>query len=95
MSNSNRFSEKFKKADEAFTGVYGKELKTLMGLSTEEIDAITPGTTDIKVYAVLLEVVKEASRKNTSQAKLIDNIRELGEVAVAIAKKVPMFAGLL
>ena len=77
-----------RKNREAFTGKYATEINALAGLSKEEIDAITPDGTDLAVYATLMDVVKDASRKNLRQADLKQRIRELGEVAVEIAKKV-------
>lgn len=95
MSQAGRFKDKFKEADKAFDGKFNKELNDLMGMSRSEIDAITPDTTDLRVYNVLLEVVKEASQKNIKKADLIKDIKELGEVAVTIAKKIPSLAKLL
>ena len=96
MSNSsNRFTEKFKKADAAFNGLYKDQLNTLVGFSREEIDAITPGTTDLKIYTLLIDVVKDASRRNIKQAQLIKNIQDLGDIAITIAKKIPAFTSLL
>lgn len=83
------------KADESFNGKYKNELDALLGLSKEEIDSVTPDTTDSKTYSILLKVVEEASRKNLTQAELVEDIKELGDVAVKIAKKVPRFAALL
>lgn len=80
---------------EAFLGIYADEINELMGLSRTEIDEITPGTTDLETYDKLIAVVKEASRKNISQAQLAERIRSLGEVAVAIAKKSANLAGIL
>ncbi len=91
----NEFDDLFAEAEAAFDGEYKNELDNLLGLSREEIDAVTPGTSDLKIYDVLISVVKKASKDNISQAQLIDNIRSLGEVAVKIAKKVPSFAALL
>jgi hypothetical protein len=70
-------------------------LNDLLGLSKDEIDAITPGTTDLKMYSVLIKVVEKASKENMSQAELMDHIKDLGEVAIKIAKKLPSFAALL
>ena len=91
----NRFSDLFAEADAAFNGKYKKELNALTGLSKEEIDSVTPGTTDLQIYSVLIKVVEKASKDNLSQAQLISNIKELGDLAVKIAKKVPQFAALL
>jgi hypothetical protein len=80
---------------EAFEGEFADELNELMGLSREEIDAITPDATDLQEYDRLIAVVKQASRHNLSQAQLADNIRALGDVAVRIAKKSGKLATLL
>jgi len=93
--SENRFTDLFAQADAAFNGLYQKELNDLLGLSKAEIDAITPGTTDLKMYSVLIRVVEKASKENMSQDDLINHIKDLGEVAVKIAKKLPSFAALL
>jgi hypothetical protein len=92
---NNRFDDLFAEADAAFNGAYKNELNQLIGLSKEEIDMVTPGTSDLTIYAVLIEVVKKASKDNLSQAQLVANIKSLGNVAVQIAKKIPPFAALL
>lgn len=79
----------------AFNGEYAEELKHLSGLSKEEIDAITPDDLDLQKYDELIVLVKEASRVNLEQAKLVEEIKKLGDVAVSIAKKVPSISGLL
>jgi hypothetical protein len=91
----NKFKDLFDQANAAFNGEYADELAALHGLSKEEIDSVTPGTTDLATYSVLLQVVTDASTKNLSQAELITNIKSLGDVAVKIARKVPQFAALL
>ena len=78
----------------AFEGEYKDEIQGLLGLSKEEIDKMTPGTTDLETYSRLISVVKEASAANVAQAELKDNIMQLGELAVSIAKKVPRLATL-
>ena len=90
-----RFSELFAEADKAFNGAYKKELDSLTGLSKEEIDAVTPGAEDLRVYSVLMKVVEQASKENISKAELANNIKELGAIAVKIAKKIPRLASLL
>ena len=84
-----RMRQKMTENREAFKGEYKNELQTLMGLSKSEIDAITPGTTDIEKYDALITLVKEASRANLAQAQLKQRIEELGAVAMKIAEKVP------
>lgn len=93
--SENRFDDLFAEADAAFNGRYKIELNQLVGLSKEEIDSVTPETTDLKVYAVLVKVVEKASKDNLSQVQLVENIKALGHVAVQIAKKVPGLAAWL
>ena len=101
MSDKNRdaFRRKvrasLKKSEETFRGKYKDELKGLLGLSKEEIDAITPGKSDIEAYEKLIAVIKEASQSNVKQAHLRESIMELGEIAVGIAKKIPKLAAIL
>lgn len=78
-----------------FEGRYQAEIDGLLGLSREDIDAISPDTTDLEVYSQLLEIVKDASRRNLAQAELKRRIEELGETAVRIATKVSGLAKLL
>jgi hypothetical protein len=77
-----------------FEGRYQPEIDGLLGLSRAEIDAISPDTTDLEVYSQLLEVVKDASRRNLAQAELKGRIEELGDTAVRIATKVAGLAKL-
>lgn len=79
---------------DAFLGAYREEIDGLLGLSRQEIDAITPDATDLETYDALIEVVKDASRRNLAQAQLKARIQELGEVAVGIAGRVPRLAAL-
>jgi len=81
------FREILRKNHEAFVGKYAKEIDELLGLSRAEIDAIVPGTTDLEVYDQLMTIVKEASRRNLSQAELKTRIETLGDIAITIAKK--------
>jgi hypothetical protein len=89
-----RFDDLFNDADAAFNAneKYKKELEGLTGLSKDAIKSVTPDTKD---YDALIKVVKQASKENLSKAELVDNIKELGDVAVKIAKKIPQFAALL
>jgi len=91
----NRFTRLFAEADAAFSGKYKDELNKLIGMSKEEVLSATPGTTDLKTYSVLIKLVEKASKDNLDEAKLMKNIKELGDVAVKIAMKIPMFASLL
>jgi hypothetical protein len=78
----------------AFEGQYREEIEGLLGLSREELDRITPNTTDLEIYDQLITIVKEASAANLTQEELKDHIVELGEVAVSIAKRIPKIAAL-
>lgn len=84
-----------RKNRQAFEGEYGEQVQELLALSRDDIDKITPDGTDLAVYDQLIEVVKEASRKNLSQAQLRARIRELGDIATRIAKKVSGLASLV
>ena len=77
-----------KRTQESFEGKYGDELHDLLGLSREQIEAVTPGTTGREEYSKLISVVEEASRMNISQANLRSQIRSLGDSALKIAKTV-------
>lgn len=96
--NSEEFKKKMKEImkenREAFEGEFKKELNDLMGLSRAEIDLITPDTTDLEIYDQLITVVKAASRVNLTQAELKDRIKDLGDIAVKIAKKIPKLANI-
>jgi hypothetical protein len=78
----------------AFQGIYKSELNELTGLSRDEIDSITPDTTDLQKYDELITVVKAASAVNLAQAELKNQIEKLGTLAVEIAKHVPSLAAL-
>lgn len=93
--SENRFDAMFAQADAAFDGAFKNELNELVGLSRDEVDSVTPGTIDLRMYAVLIKVVEQASRENESQAQLVDNIKNLGEIGIKIAKKVPQLRALL
>jgi hypothetical protein len=88
---SNRLQRLFEEADAAFDGLYAREVEELNGLSRAEIDEITPGTTDLKTYNVLVKLVEEASRENMKKAELINQIKEIGDIGVSIAKKISGF----
>ena len=87
--------EDLRRGREAFEGRYKDELKLLAGLSRAEIDDMTPDSTDVETYDALMAVVKDASKKNLSQAALKANIEKLGVVGIRIAKKVSGLAGIL
>jgi hypothetical protein len=91
----NKYDQLFDDADNAFNGLYKEEMQTLKGLSTDEIASISPKTPDADAYKALIEVIADASKNNLAQADLIQNIKQLGTVAIKIAKKVPQFAALL
>lgn len=89
-----KLEERAKENRIAFEGKYKKEIESLLGLSREEINRITPGTTDLQKYDALITVVKEASANNISQAELKNNIMQLGNIAIDIAKRIPEIAKL-
>lgn len=90
-----RLNERAEANRQAFIGQYQEELNMLLGMSREDIDRITPDTTDLEIYDQLITVVKEASAANISQAELKLRIEELGNIGIAIAKLIPKLAALL
>ncbi len=91
----NRFDDLFGEADAAFDETYQKELGELKGMTKDEIDALCPDTTAEETYLALIALVEEASTQNLSQAQLIGRIKDLGDIAIKLAKKIPSFAKLL
>ena len=85
----NRFTKSFADADTAFSGQYLKELEQLKELTDAEIASVLPNTTNIDI-----EVVGDASKKNMEQAELVSKIKNLGNVAIKLAKKIPGLAVL-
>lgn len=83
------------RAEQTLNGRHANFYKGLRNLSPEEIDDITPDTTDQKEYERLIALVQQATQQNLDQAQLIERVKALGAVAVAIAKKVPSIAALL
>tara|TARA_R110002074_G_scaffold99562_4_gene215033 strand:+ start:1016 stop:1297 length:282 start_codon:yes stop_codon:yes gene_type:complete len=92
---SNKYTKLAEEADKAFNGDYSEELNDLVGLSKEELESVIPDTQNKNTYIALIKIVEQASKENTKQADLINNIKELGEVAVNIAKKVPGLKNLI
>lgn len=90
----NRFTKSFADADTAFSGQYLKELEQLKGLTDAEIASVLPNTTNIDIYEKLIEVVGDASKKNMEQAELVSKIKNLGNIAVKLANKIPGLAVL-
>lgn len=90
-----RMREAAERTKATLNGQFEDHFRGLRGLSKEEIEVITPDRTDEEIYEVLMETVQEATQQNIQQSELIDRVKELGSVAVAIAKKVPSLAVLL
>ena len=83
------------RAEKALEGQFSEFYKGLRNLTPEEIDSITPDTTDQKEYERLIALVQEATARNLNQAELVEGIKGLGNVAISIAKKVPSLSALL
>lgn len=84
-----------KHSDEAFRGEYADAIAGLLALSEADVQAISPDPTCLETYDKLIAVVKEASRVNIAQAELRQQIVGLGNVAVAIARRIPRLSQLL
>lgn len=50
---------------------------------------------DQNEYERLIALVKEATQQNLGQAALVGRIKELGDVAIRIARRVPSLASLI
>jgi diacylglycerol kinase family enzyme len=83
------------RAERALNGQFSEIYKQLRSLSPEEIDSITPDTTDQKEYERMIALVQEATERNLDQAQLVERIRGLGDIAINIARKVPTLAALV
>lgn len=82
------------RAEAALEGKFATAVRELRSLDPETIRNITPDTADEATYEKLMVIVQEASARNVSQAKLVERIRELGGIAISIAKKVPALAAM-
>lgn len=83
------------RAERTLEGRFGAIYRELRRLSPEEIDEITPGTTDQKEYERLIALVQQATDQNIDQAQLVERIREMGDVAQKIARRVTSLSGLV
>lgn len=76
-------------------GRFADAFKELRALSPEEIDSITPDTSEQKEYERLIALIHEATARNMSQAELAQRIGALGETAKKIAEKTTALSALL
>ncbi len=83
------------RAEAALNGQFATIYEELRNLAPEDIDDITPGISDQKEYERLMALVQIASQQNIDQAELINRIRDLGEIAKKIARKIPSLAALI
>jgi len=83
------------RAERTLDGRFGSIYRELRGLSPEEINDITPDTTHQKEYERLIALVQQATDKNMDQAQLLERIREMGDVAQKIARRVSSLSSLV
>jgi ClpP class serine protease len=95
LSYKERLKQRALQNRAAFNGIYKDEINDLQALSKDEIDKITLDNTDMEIYSQLIEVVKEASASNETQAVLKEQILELGDIAIKIAKEIPKLAKII
>ena len=81
--------------DKAFRGEYKDQIAGLYALSKEDVDALTPDSSDLQTYAKLIAIVEKASAENLAQAELKSQIRTLGALGQRVAALVPSLARLL
>ena len=79
----------------AFEGEYAEQLNALLGLSSDDLAAVSPIRSNAADYANLIDVVREASARNLSAAELKGRIEALGRTSVQIASLVPTLGALL
>ena len=77
------------RAQRTLDGRFGRLYRELRNLTPEQIQGITPATTDQKEYERLMTLVQEASERNLDQAQLRVRIQALGTVAKRIASYLP------
>ncbi|BDW90997.1 hypothetical protein [Thalassospira tepidiphila] len=82
------------RARDALDGQFSDIYSELRSLDPEEIKNITPDVTDEETYEELIELIQEATQQNLDNAELVDRIKEMGSVAIAIAGKVTSLSGL-
>lgn len=58
----NRFDDLFNEADKAFDAKYKDQLDALKGMSKEDLEAITPITTDPDILNKLIKTVEQAAK---------------------------------
>lgn len=83
------------RAERTLDGRFGSIYRELRGLSPEEINDITPDATDQKEYERLIALIQQATDKNMDQAQLLERIREMGDVAQKIARRVSSLSSLV
>jgi predicted nuclease with TOPRIM domain len=83
------------RAEKALDGQFSDIYKELRNLSPDKIDSITPDTTDQKEYERMIALVQEATERNLDKVQLVEQIKEMGTVAMSIARMVPTLAALL
>lgn len=83
------------RAKAAMDGSLSAEYRAIRSLDPQTIQDITPDTTDEAAYEELMAVVQQASARNESQAQLAGRIKEMGAVAVEIAKRVPTLCKII
>ena len=79
----------------ALEGSLANEYKGLRSLDPDTIKDITPDTADEAMYEHLMAIVQEASARNESQAQLSARIKDLGQIAIKIAERVPSLLTIL
>lgn len=83
-----------KRARDALDGQFSAIYSELRSLDPEEIKNITPDVTDEETYEELIELIQEATQQNLDNAELVNRIKDMGTVAIAIAGKVTSLSGL-
>lgn len=83
------------RAERTLDGRFGAVYRELRNLSPEAVDDITPDTSDQREYERLMTLVQQATDQNMDQAQLVERIREMGDVATKIARRVASLSDIV
>lgn len=81
---ANRFTEAARKAMDEVIAANCDEIAGLSAMSERDFSGLLPATADRETVKALKDAVDRAAQTNMSQAQLVDNVRKLGDSAVAL-----------
>ena len=81
---ANRFTDAARKAMGEVTAANSEEIARLSVMYERDFSGLLPATADCETVKALKDAVDRAAQTNMSQAQLVDNVRKLGDSAVAL-----------